>query len=228
MEAPMNVTPLRPAVLAAIALPALLMLGCQTERSGLAVAIPPPDGWAENLAEQRAEKDESFRQDPETPLVAEMLEGFAGLEYWPPDPAYYFVGPVNLYFQPERFEIVTTTGKQRPCEKVGWVGFELGGQVHRLQVYRLLDSPAVAGDPGYFLPFMDSTTGIQTYPAGRYVDLQGPEGGPFVLDFNTAYNPLCAYGAPERFVCPRTPAENRLSAAIEAGERGYRPVATHP
>jgi uncharacterized protein (DUF1684 family) len=69
---------------------------------------------------------------------------------------------------------------------------------------------------------MDGTTGQETYHAGRYVDLQGPEGGPFVLDFNLAYNPWCAYGAAERYVCPVTPPENRLAVRIEAGERGHR------
>jgi uncharacterized protein (DUF1684 family) len=217
----MNRTRNRPTAVAALALLALLLSGCETERTGMSVSIPPPEGWSDNLLAQRAAKDEDYRLDPETPLSPEMAAGFEGLEYWAPDPAYYFVGPVNLYFQPERFEIVTTTGKLRPCEKVGWVGFELGGQAQRLQIYRLLDYPPEAGDPGYFLPFMDATTGTETYPGGRYVDLLGPEGGPFVLDFNTAYNPLCAYGAPERFRCPKTPAENRLPVAIEAGERGF-------
>ena len=44
----------------------------------------------------------------------------------------------------------------------------------------------------------------------------------FVLNFNMAYNPWCAYGAAERYVCPVTPAENRLAVRIEAGERGYK------
>lgn len=200
---------------------ALLLPACGEQRSGGMVAIDPPEGWTSQVAEQRAAKDRQFREDPNTPLRAEDVATFAGLEYWDPDPAFYFVGPVNLYYQPERFTIVTTTGRERPCEKTGWIGFELEGQTFRLQVYRLLDQQLPAGDPGYFLPFMDATTGVDTYPAGRYVDLIGPPGGPFVLDFNTAYNPYCAYGAPERYVCPRTPSENRLPVRIAGGERGY-------
>ena len=183
--------------------------------------VPPPAEWSDTLLAQRAERDRFFRENPESPLPEGAASGFRGLEYWDPDPGYHFVGPVNLHYQPERFTIVTTTGKERPCEKVGWVRFSIGGEEHTLQVYRLLDQPSRPGDPGYFLPFMDATTGTETYPAGRYVDLVGPVGGPFVLDFNTAYNPFCAYGAPERYVCPRTPAENRLAVRVEAGERGY-------
>ena len=69
---------------------------------------------------------------------------------------------------------------------------------------------------------MDATTGTETYPAGRYLELFGPPGGPFALDFNRAQNPSCAYGAPERFACPVTPAENRLELRIEAGETGFK------
>jgi uncharacterized protein (DUF1684 family) len=43
-----------------------------------------------------------------------------------------------------------------------------------------------------------------------------------VLDLNRAYNPSCAYGAPERFACPVTPKANRLGVRIEAGERGFK------
>ena len=205
-------------------LAALSLIACDQRPSGLMVTIPPPGEWADSLRQARADKDEEYRSDPETPLRPEAVARFEGLEYWEPDPDYYFVGPVNLRFQPERFTIITTTGKERPCEKVGWVGFEVGGEMQRLQVYRLLDAPPAEGQPGYFLPFLDGTTGQETYPAGRYVDLEGPAGGPYVLDFNKAYNPLCAYGAPERYVCPRTPAENRLTVRIEAGERGYYEV----
>jgi uncharacterized protein (DUF1684 family) len=194
---------------------------CDQRPSGLMVSIPPPEDWAASIKSERADKNTEFRTDPDSPLRPEAVGSFAGLDYWEPDPAYYFVGPVNLRFQPERFTIVTTTGKERPCEKVGWIGFEIEGETHRLQVYRLLDSQPAEGDPGFFLPFLDETTGHETYPAGRYVDLAGPPGGPYVLDFNKAYNPLCAYGAPERYICPKTPAENRLPRRVEAGERGY-------
>ena len=102
------------------------------------------------------------------------------------------------------------------------------GRVLTLQVYRLLDQPPRQDGLGLFLPFKDRTTGKDTYPAGRYVDLEGPDGGPFVLDFNRAYNPSCAYGEPERFQCPVTPAENTLSVAVSVGERGSASPAREP
>ncbi len=207
---------------AALGVVTLSLVGCESRNPGFMISIPPPTSWPDQLADQRAQKDRYFKTDPQTPLLAEDVVGFDGLDYWNLDPAYYFVGRVNLYLEPEQFEVVSTSGQLRPCARVGWIGFELDGQMLKLQVYRLLDQQERAGGAGFFLPFMDGTTGDETYPAGRYIELQGPEGGPFVLDFNTASNPWCAYGAPERYACPVTPPENRLPVRIEAGERGFR------
>jgi uncharacterized protein (DUF1684 family) len=47
----------------------------------------------------------------------------------------------------------------------------------------------------------------------------------YVLDFNLAYNPSCAYGK-SGYNCPIPPEENRLPVDIRAGERNP-PGATH-
>lgn len=200
----------------------VLLAACSGGGAGRFERVPPPSSWSSDLSAERAAKDRQFRTDPESPVPEGSREGFSGLDYFPADPAYRFAGWIEHYPQATRFTIVTTNGKPRPCEKIGRVRFAVAGREQTLQVYRLLDNDARPGDEGLFLPFADGTTGSETYPAGRYVDLDGPPGGPYVLDFNRAYNPWCAYGAPERFQCPVTPAENRLSVRIEAGERGYR------
>ena len=41
--------------------------------------------------------------------------------------------------------------------------------------------------------------------------------GKFLLDFNFAYNPYCAYN--DQWSCPLTPFENRLDVPIRAGEK---------
>ncbi len=98
--------------------------------------------------------------------------------------------------------------------------FHIDGRPHRLQVYRLAD-----GTGELFLPFQDLTTGGDTYPAGRYLNLiPSSQTGPYELDFNLAYNPSCAYGGAERFACPVTPPENRLDVRVAAGERGRHDV----
>jgi uncharacterized protein (DUF1684 family) len=213
--------------LAAVLLLALAA-ACGPGESASMVRVPPPTGWQGDLARQREARDDYFRRSPETPLPPGAVASFGGLEYWEPDPRYYFVGPIQPYPRPERFTIVTTTGAARPCERYGWIRFPIEGRPRTLQVYRLLDLGDQAGVEALLLAFRDSTTGRETYPAGRYVDLAGAPGGPYVLDFNTAYNPSCAYGDPQRFACPMAPPENWLDVAIEAGERGFVPPGELP
>ena len=78
---------------------------------------------------------------------------------------------------------------------------------------------------GLFLPFLDGTSGTETYGAGRYLldtakgaDLGGDAAsGTLVLDLNFAFHPSCAFDP--RWACPLAPPSNRLAARIEAGER---------
>jgi uncharacterized protein (DUF1684 family) len=58
---------------------------------------------------------------------------------------------------------------------------------------------------------------METYSAGRYLDLKPTATGFYVIDFNRAYNPTCAYNP--TWECPYPPAENRLKVAIRAGEK---------
>jgi uncharacterized protein (DUF1684 family) len=106
----------------------------------------------------------------------------------------------------------TSTGSVQPYLKYGQFTFEVAGEQARLQVYQ---------DPeqGYFfLPFVDATAG-ETYEAGRYLEIEPGQDGEFLIDFNYAYNPYCAYNP--NWACPIPPKENRLIVRIEAGERKY-------
>ena len=209
---------MRRAVLSSLLLASLL--GCG--RSGTGGAASIPDGYAEGVAAGRSEKDRQFVVDPDSPIPAGLRNAFHGLQYWPVDPRYRLSVPLRELATKERFSIVTTMGEARPCERFGELAFTLDGAPLRLTVYRLLDGGQTGTAADLFVPFMDATTGKETYPAGRYVNLEEAGDGRYVLDFNLAFNPSCAYGAPERFQCPRTPAENRLAVAIRAGERGWQ------
>lgn len=181
--------------------------------------VPAPRSFERDLAEHRHARDVAFASDPDSPIPPAQRASFGGLSYFPGDPSWRYAGWLTRYPIAERMTIVTTSGKPRPCERFGKLVFVRDGLAVTLQVYRLLDLPDRPGGEGLFLPFKDQTTGTQTYPAGRYIDLEGPDGGPFILDFNRAYNPSCAYGDPERFQCPSTPAENTLPIRVTSGER---------
>jgi uncharacterized protein (DUF1684 family) len=198
-----------------------LALGCGDPATWPLTRVPPPDSWSADNERWREARERFVRESPDSPLPEPARASFTGLAWYPPDPDAYYVGMIQAYPEPQTFEIPTTAGASRPCAKLGFVEFELAGERRRLQVYHLLDTPREDGQANLFLPFLDATSGSETYAAGRYVDLVGPPGGPWVLDFNRAYNPSCAYGDPSRFACPRTPAENRIPLRVEAGERGF-------
>jgi len=68
-----------------------------------------------------------------------------------------------------------------------------------------------------FVPFGDLTNGTETYPGGRYLELDRTPTGIYDLDFNRAYHPFCYYNP--KYDCPYPPRENRLPTPIRAGER---------
>ena len=72
------------------------------------------------------------------------------------------------------------------------------------------------GEKDFGVFFRDATTGKETYPVGRYVDAEPLPDGRFVLDFNLAYNPACAFS--DHYNCPIPPKANALKVAIRAGE----------
>src|SRR5258708_5840269 len=83
-------------------------------------------------------------------------------------------------------------------------------RVDTLRVYRPSEHPEQ-----YFIAFTDSTTGGETYGGGRYAHLDSLDTHRFVLDFNQAYNPYCAYDT--LWACPLPPRANTLPYAVRAG-----------
>jgi hypothetical protein len=156
----------------------------------------------------RREKDDFFRTSPDSPLTADQQEAFAGLRYFPENPALRLVVQVERVPQPETIPMQTSTGDVRDYERYGRFTFEVEGQPAALTIYR--------NELGLFLPFVDSLAGRETYGAGRYLEPMELPDGRFEVNFNLAYNPYCAYN--ENWSCPITPAENRLKVPIRAGE----------
>ena len=134
---------------------------------------------------------------------------FHGLDYFPENPELRLEVEVKPSSTRERAVVQTTGGEPQTYERFGRFEFTVEGRSAELTVYR--------NEHGYFLPFVDSLAGKETYPAGRYLEPERLANGKFVVDFNLAYNPYCAYN--EKWSCPITPAENRLQVAIRAGER---------
>jgi uncharacterized protein (DUF1684 family) len=164
----------------------------------------------------RLDKDEFFKTDPRSPLPESERADFTGLPYYPVDEGLAFEDRVlepDTGDEPSNFQIPTSDGQLRPAHRAGVLRFQVHGEPRQLTAYTF-----DGGDgQSLFVPFLDQTSGTETYGAGRYLDLEPEADGSYALDFNLAYHPSCVYDA--KFSCPLTPAENRLPVPIEAGER---------
>ena len=165
-----------------------------------------------DLETQRQQKNHYFKHSPDSPIPPEQRAGFAGLRYYPENPALRLLVRPREFEHQEAIHMLTSTGGEQTYLRWGRFEFEAEGQPAALTVY-------LATWGGFFVPFVDATSGSETYGAGRYLELEDQGDGSFVADFNLAYNPYCAYNS--GYSCPIPPAENRIAAPIRAGELAY-------
>ncbi len=161
------------------------------------------------LDDFRKEKDEFFGHHPQSPLTPEQRRDFKGLSYFPENDALRLEVQVEPFEDQQPMTMQTSTGGVQEYVRFGKFKFQVDGQDAELTIYQ--------ANYGFFLPFVDSLAGKETYPAGRYLEPEPLPGNRFLVDFNIAYNPYCAYN--EMWSCPITPMENRLKVPIHAGER---------
>ena len=174
---------------------------------------PNEEGYLQRLVEDRELKDREFGgADSIVPL--DRRSWMVPLRYYEPDVSYRVPAQLSVGDEQPIFEIPTSTGQLRTMQRVGTLEFVLKGEPMTLAA--LVEIPAQNADH-LFVPFRDETSGGETYPAGRYLDLPNTRTGIYELDFNRAYHPYCYFS--EEYECPFPPPENRLSTAIRAGER---------
>lgn len=140
---------------------------------------------------------------------------FAGPRFFPPDEEWRLDARLDTDAPGTGDEVTlpTSTGLLRKMTVAGDLVFEVGGYEHRLGAYA---SSAEDEEGWLFVPFRDSTSGRETYGAGRYLDVAPAEEGVYEVDFNLAYNPSCAYSP--AYDCPYPPQRNRLDIEVRAGE----------
>ena len=167
-----------------------------------------------DVASWRADKDRYMRESPESPVPAAERATFPPLPYYPVDPAYQVPASLTMAPGDEVLELPTSTGLRRQMRKIGTLQFTLKGQPLSLTAFVDASTNDVRR---LFVPFGDLTNGTETYPGGRYLDLDRTATGIYDLDFNRAYHPFCVFNA--EYDCPYPPKENRLKVPIRAGER---------
>ncbi|HIP49757.1 MAG TPA: DUF1684 domain-containing protein [Lutibacter sp.] len=157
-----------------------------------------------------------YADKEKSPLTDEDFKTFRSLDFYPINLKYTIKATFVKNEFPVPFEMETTTDRKPIYQKYGTLHFTLDGVSCELPVYQNMakDIP-VEYKNHIFVPFTDLTTGKESYGGGRYVDLELPFDTTVIVDFNSAYNPYCAYN--HKYSCAVPPKENDLKVAIKAG-----------
>lgn len=176
----------------------------------------PEEAWCDF----RAKRDTLFRTHPQTPLSQAQLEQFMTLPFFEYDASFRVVGRLETAVAPKTHQLDLPAEGLFRFTHFADVKFEIAKQPQSLGLYWI---EGYGG--GLFLPFRDLTNNQTTYGGGRYL-YDGIKGADlsknkdqFILDFNFAYNPSCAYN--HQWVCPLAPPKNKLDIAISAGEQAF-------
>ena len=172
---------------------------------------------ANEVEKMRAEKDKQFKYDKNSPIPEKDRKSFGGLSYFPYDDKYNVIASLEIDAAHDTLRMPASGGDVRVMIRVGTFLFSIGDDetVYKLSGYRTADNSSHL----ILIPFKDKTTGNATYDAGRYVEFEDKGSEEYNIDFNTAYNPYCAYN--DNFSCLLPPAQNVLSVPISAGEKKY-------
>lgn len=141
---------------------------------------------------------------------SEQRTQFPGCTWFEPNSKWRVEAKYVAYGEEKILVINNILGErlEQPC--CGYAEFRVDDVSYRLD--------AIREGEGLFFVFRDATAGEITYGGGRFIDIEkGPaDGEMFILDFNRAYNPPCAFS--KYTTCPLSPPQNILKVRIEAGE----------
>lgn len=173
--------------------------------------------YAKQVEKLRAEKDEFMKNGDGSPF-ADSAELFTGLKYFPPSLKYRIVADLEPVENKQMVVLQTSDNKEQRYIEYARAKFTLDNTPCSLLILEVVDNGPFKGT--LFLAFADQSSAIETYGAGRYLDVKKTPGASTItLDFNEAYNPYCAYN--DNFSCPLPPRENILNVLIAAGEKNY-------
>lgn len=171
--------------------------------------------------EFQREINSEYKDASKSPLKEKDLMVFNGLDFFKFDSTFVVTATLKKTPDSGYFDMQTTTSRLSKERVFGVLTFELKDQEYQLNVYQGQDLIKKEGFEDYlFLPFLDDTNGDETYGGGRYIDLRIPKEDTLTIDFNSAYNPYCAYN--EKYSCPIVPSENYLNLEVKVGVKVFK------
>jgi len=146
-------------------------------------------------------------RDPESPIRV----GFQGPRWFPVSEGARVIATFKPFEQPKAVDVRNILGDNEPYHAPGQLEFPWDGRKLKLLAFTSTKGRLQ-------LIFRDATVGRETYGT-RYVYAEPTGDGRYVIDFNKAYNPPCAYNP--HTTCPTPPSQNILKVAVRAGEKLY-------
>jgi len=145
---------------------------------------------------------------------------FRGTRWFAIDPASRVVARFVPRVGAAQMVVPDASGGRQTLKSPGTLALTLLGKPQRLD-------PVLDGDDDadQLIVFRDLTSGRESYGGGRFVRARRQADGTFVVDFNRAYAPPCAFTP--YATCPLPPPQNRLPVAVRAGERSGHDEAGH-
>ena len=143
---------------------------------------------------------------------SESIQAFSHIDTFEFDEKEIYEGVFTEFSstQPVAFEYIRDNGGTRDLAVPGEITVDIKGTTYHLNAF---DDDGVL-----LLVFADPTNGKTTYGSGRFLFVDRiPETSRVVIDFNRAFVPPCGFS--NQYNCPLPPQQNRISTAIEAGER---------
>lgn len=194
--------------------------------------ISPADSLsivAENLRHRTA-VDEFMRMDKGSPFRRDTTVAYTGIKWFPVDPRYRVTSLLHRYENPETVIVLGTRGEERRNLKYGYFEFVLPDSAGhpttcRINVYKFTPYDGQRYQlyrDHLSVWFTDATTGRETYDVGRYLEVGIDFPDPahlYLIDFNRAYNPYCAYTSLYSCAVPRD--EDHIDFPLRVGEKKY-------
>ena len=174
--------------------------------------------YINSIEKHRNEKNETFKNSPNSPFNSRTKVEFHDLNYFDVNPEFVFKSKLFEYPIKDTITIFGTKGEARETVRFGFLTFTFENKNYKMNVY---ESKSGENNKYYSLWFTDKTTNETTYGVGRYIDFQLNENPEYeyTIDFNLAFNPYCAY-SPD-YSCAIPSKEDYLDLAIKAGEQKF-------
>ncbi|MBL8004604.1 MAG: DUF1684 domain-containing protein [Candidatus Kapabacteria bacterium] len=195
----------------------VLMVSCSSEEE-LSDKLPnaeDPNFNASEILKYREYKNTNFKTSDQSPIPEAKRATFQGLKYYNPTEDFSVPATFVASKTKETSSVGTTKfGETRTYIKAGILSFVVNEKSYSLTAFYYSNDE---NKELLFVPFKDATSGKLTYDVGRYLDIPVVPNGDYIIDFNLAYNPYCAYN--DNYSCPLVPKENVLPIEINAGEK---------